>query len=71
MPSFITVKTTDPPTPVYTVGTTDINTYLDPPSTGTYDTSHMTFDVDMDLYYSANGSGKRYLVGTRPHSSGH
>lgn len=68
----ITVKTTDPSTPVYAYGATDPNTYLDPPASGTYTAYAICYadTVDTDVFYDTI-SGKRFVVGTRPHGSGH
>lgn len=73
MPLFITEKKTDPATTVYAYGSTDTNTYLDPPVSGTYSTYAIKYgsSTDVDITYTTNGSGKRYVVGTRPSGSGH
>lgn len=73
MPLSIQEKTTDPATTVYAASnTSDTNTYLDDPGTGsTSYTIKYGESVDVDIYYVTNGAGKRTVVGTRPHGSGH
>ena len=73
MPSFITEKTADSPTTVYAASnTSDVNTYLDNPGTGsTSYTIKYGESVDVDIYYVTNGAGKRTVIGSRPSTIKH
>jgi len=69
----ITEKTTDPATTVYaSATTTDTDTYLDNPGTGSTSYSiKFGQTVDVDIFYTTNGAGKRVVVGSRPSTIKH